>query len=167
MSRRYGHELEREPHHVYVHFGKGDTVLYVGRTQDPCNRPTDRHGSRAQWMDQSVRLVVSPPMPFDAAHWVERLLIQELNPAHNRQVGDLDREEQDPRIEAVMAVEGCDRNTAKWGLPYLIDAAEQAGFGSLEEYLEERRRTRGLVDPDVAIRHLFDGMNLDRARAGR
>lgn len=153
--RRHGHELEREPHHVYVHFGKGDTVLYVGRTQDPDGRPTSR--KKRPWMDQSVRHVVSPAMPFGAAHWLERFLIQQLNPEHNRQCGHLDREEQDPRIEAVMEAEGCDRNTAKWGLPYLIDAAQSLGYGSLEEYLAERKPLTE-AESEEALRHIFDGV---------
>ena len=118
MSRRHQRELELLPHHVYKHFGAKDVVIYVGMTSNPDGRPTDT--KRRPWIKtESKRIEVSPPMPYEAAAWVERSLIRAHNPKHNTNCGPLHIEKRDWRIDRICDAEGVNVTRARWWLQYM------------------------------------------------
>ena len=113
MTRRPGRELEREPHHIYYHLNEAGDVIYVGRTAHPESRPSG--SEKRPWIAaESSEVVVSPPMPFEVAAWVEDRMICTLNPKHNRRRGQ--HLEQDPRIDLMCGATGMSRADARWNL---------------------------------------------------
>lgn len=132
MSPRPRRELERLPHRVYVHFDKTGTPIYVGRTAHPDERPWDDRAARAWIATESHDVQVSPEMPFGAARWMERVLIDAMSPRHNRRRGERDQIV-DWRIDRICEAEGVPRSSARAMLPYY--PADPEAF---EEYLAKR-----------------------------
>lgn len=73
--------LPSEDHFVYVHRDADARVLYVGRTKHPDSRPFDTRGR--PWQADVAETFVSPPMPYEAACWVEDHLLMAAEPPHN------------------------------------------------------------------------------------
>ena len=148
MARRPQRELEVLPHYVYKHFGAKGVVIYVGMTSNPDGRPTDT--KRRPWIKtESKRIEVSPPMPYEAAAWVERSLIRAHNPKHNTNCGPLHIEKRDWRIDRICEAEGVTVATARWWasyMPYEKDAFEAA---------MELRRVGPSPDDAAALEAIF------------
>lgn len=119
MTRRKSHEIEALPHYVYIHTDPDEAVLYVGRTADPESRPSDT--KRRPWIKtESARVIVSPPMGFRAACWVEAEMIRLMSPRHNKNGGQREFVT-DWRVDRVVQVEGVSRSTAKQFIDYYPD----------------------------------------------
>lgn len=152
MSRRPRAELEREPHHIYIHYDKSATAIYVGRTCDPDTRP---HVTKNRpWVKSESSFVeISPAMTYEAACWTEAEMIRSLRPKHNHQQGQRIINEDDWRVDEICRIENVTRATARKFLPiYPKGRDEFYGYlqGRLQKRIEifEEAERRG-VSPDV------------------
>lgn len=134
MTRRPGRELERLPHYVYVHLNGEYEPLYVGRTAHPDRRPWESRNRK--WIErESAEVVVSPPMSFEAASWVEAELITLAQPKHNKRPGQTlaQHASKDWRIDRICEAEGVNRASAKALVRYYPTDPDE-----FEAYLAQR-----------------------------
>lgn len=147
-------ELERLPHHVYVHTDKRGDVIYVGRTAHPDERPWRDSGARPWIATESRNVEISPPMPFEAARWMERVLIDTVRPRHNQRRGESD-ERLDWRIDRIAEAEGVTRAAARFAAPYYPTDPDE-----FEAFLA--RRVEGVREFEAKV---AAGANPDRLAA--
>ena len=85
MNARNYSDLERRPHHVYLHRDPSGTVVYVGRTAYPETRPYETRGR--VWMSARIAIEIQGPMSFTKACQIEDDLIREHHPRFNNSLG--------------------------------------------------------------------------------
>lgn len=175
MSRRPGRELERLPHYVYVHLDGEYEPLYVGRTAHPDERPWESRNRK--WIKrESAEVIVSPPMSFEAASWVEAELIALARPTHNERPGQTlaQHASRDWRIDRICEAENVNRATARSLVRYYPTDPDE-----FEEYLAKRVEgvrefnaeceRRGIAPEVLAMERLGEMLapGLDRALSRR